>query len=110
MKPIIKFDGDTGSILCNTCNVVIKEGLTKEEVNGRTYLLFCDEHWEEYKNSTMEPDWVCFRCADDLGATMPKGHVATWHPDTCGICGKENVSCTEPRDFGILRNRLRIPR
>ncbi len=30
--------------------------------------------------------------------------VATWHPDTCGVCGKSGVSVTEPRDFGYLEN------
>ena len=110
LKPIIKFNNGNGAILCNKCSVIIKSNLTKEEFDGRTHLLFCDEHWKEYQNATEEPQWVCFRCAEDRGATMPKGHVATCHPDTCGICQKENVSCTEPRDFGVHRNRLRIPR
>ena len=43
MKPILKFNGGRGAILCNKCYVIIKEDLTKEEINGETDLLFCDE-------------------------------------------------------------------
>jgi len=44
------------------------------------------------------PVWVCFDCGNKHGR-MPEGHMATWHADTCGWCGRESVSCTEPRDF-----------
>lgn len=42
MKPIIKFNGGYGAILCNNCNVIIKDGLTKEEFEGKTDLLLCN--------------------------------------------------------------------
>jgi methyltransferase-like protein len=41
MKPIIKFNNGNGAILCNRCKVIIKENLTKEEVEGKTDLLLC---------------------------------------------------------------------
>jgi len=42
-KPIIKFNGGYGAILCNKCSVIIKAGLTLSEFNGKTDLLFCDK-------------------------------------------------------------------
>lgn len=42
MKPIIKFNGGKGAIICHKCKVIIKENLTKDEVNGKTNLLYCD--------------------------------------------------------------------
>jgi len=43
VKPVIKFNGGRGAILCIKCSVIIKEDLTKEEANGETDLLLCDE-------------------------------------------------------------------
>ena len=43
LKPIIKFNGGRGAILCNKCSVIIKEGLTWDEFRGKTDLLFCPE-------------------------------------------------------------------
>jgi hypothetical protein len=48
------------------------------------------------------PDWVCLTCGLEHGHGMPHGHVATWHEDTCGICGRTD-SVTEPRDFRHLK-------
>ena len=42
-KPIIKFNGARGAILCNTCYTIIKQDLTREEFQGNTNLLFCNE-------------------------------------------------------------------
>jgi len=42
MKPIIKFNGGYGAILCNRCRIIIKDNLTKKEMNGETTLLFCE--------------------------------------------------------------------
>lgn len=61
---------------------------------------YCDEDY-------IEPTWVCLQCAKNRNARMPEGHCATFHVGLCGICGNE-VSVTEPRDFGITRYRLRI--
>ena len=55
------------------------------------------------------PAWVCSDCGTKLGKwsasgryTGPKGHCATMHYDTCDVCGKHDVPCTEPRDYGHL--------
>lgn len=47
------------------------------------------------------PQWVCSLCGTMYGRRIPSGHVATWHEDTCGVCGNL-ASVTEPRDFGHL--------
>lgn len=51
------------------------------------------KHWAQ-------KDWICSDCGKIYGRII-KGHVCTWHYDTCDFCGKNNVVCTEPRDFGI---------
>ena len=55
------------------------------------------------------PAWVCNDCGTKLGKwfasggyTGSKGHCATMHYDTCDVCGKHDVPCTEPRDYGHL--------
>ena len=47
------------------------------------------------------PAWVCVECGLKYGRIVPKH--ATWHTDTCCICGAV-VGVTEPRDFGGLRD------
>lgn len=44
------------------------------------------------------PVWICSDCAASAGAEMPKGHVATFHPDICDVCNRWK-SVTEPRDY-----------
>jgi hypothetical protein len=46
------------------------------------------------------PTWVCLDCGLKYG--WHDAGVATWHEDTCGICGRV-TGVTEPRDFGHLR-------
>ena len=41
ITPIIKYNGGIGAILCNKCHVIIKTNLTKEEIEGKTDLLYC---------------------------------------------------------------------
>lgn len=41
VKPIIKFNGGAGAILCNKCRVIIKENLTLDEFMGKTNLIYC---------------------------------------------------------------------
>ena len=41
-KPKIKYNKGKGAILCNKCNVVIKENLTKDEFNGKTDAIYCN--------------------------------------------------------------------
>jgi hypothetical protein len=106
-KPIIKFNSGIGAILCNKCRVIVKENLTEKEISGRTNILFCDKHYEEFINKTEEPAWVCFGCAENRGASVPEGHCYTVHQGICGICGTTQ-EVTEPRDFGVTRNQLRI--
>jgi len=43
LKPIIKFNGGRGAILCNKCRKIIKENLTIEEFKGHVENLFCLE-------------------------------------------------------------------
>lgn len=43
MKPIIKFNGGAGAILCHKCGRIIKENLTQEEIEGKTDLMYCDK-------------------------------------------------------------------
>jgi rRNA maturation protein Nop10 len=47
------------------------------------------------------PSWICYECGEKHGRR--ECGVATWHPDICGICGKEDI-VTEPRDFGHLKD------
>ena len=53
---------------------------------------------EQEEDLRRYPMWICMSCGDKYG-NMPKDHVCTIHPDTCGWCGRTNVPCTEPRDF-----------
>lgn len=47
------------------------------------------------------PAWICSDCGDKWGR---RGcGVSTWHPDTCSICGKQDL-VTEPRDYGHLKD------
>jgi len=50
--------------------------------------------------------WVCNSCALKYGCVMPDGHIATFHIDTCDVCGKEGVEVTEDRDYGVHRSKL----
>jgi anaerobic ribonucleoside-triphosphate reductase len=47
-----------------------------------------------------QPAWCCAKCGEKYGRRQ--AGLATWHLDTCGVCGKESV-VTEPRDFGYLK-------
>ena len=48
--------------------------------------------------------WVCHECGVKHGTRNPIGsRAATYHEDTCDMCGKENVYVTEPRDYGVPR-------
>lgn len=49
------------------------------------------------------PQWICLDCGEKHGRNPHPTHAMTVHPDTCGICGATNVPCTEPRDFGHLK-------
>jgi len=42
-KPIIKFNGGRGAILCVKCRKILKEDLSFEEFLGKTDLLFCND-------------------------------------------------------------------
>ena len=49
------------------------------------------------------PSLVCINCALDAlrkeNRAVPKDHLATYHYDFCGVCGKREY-VTEPRDYG----------
>lgn len=49
-------------------------------------------------------NWICQSCGEKY-CNGPQYSVSTWHMDTCDICGEE-TECTEPRDFGYLRNEF----
>lgn len=56
--------------------------------------------------------WICHDCGIANGKWFkdgeyvgPKGWSATMHYDTCDVCGTHDVPCTEPRDYGYLRDR-----
>ena len=42
IKPVLKFNGGAGAILCVECSIIIKQNLTEDEWNGKTNLLYCD--------------------------------------------------------------------
>jgi hypothetical protein len=42
-RPIIKFNGGRGAILCVKCRKILKEDLSIEEFLGKTDLLFCSD-------------------------------------------------------------------
>lgn len=48
---------------------------------------------------------VCVDCGLKYG--KPHGGCSSWWNDTCDVCGKENVSVTETRDFNWLREGIR---
>jgi hypothetical protein len=50
------------------------------------------------------PEWICDECGR-LHGRRPEGNPygATWHIDTCGVCGTGGVEVTECRDFGHLK-------
>ena len=47
------------------------------------------------------PAWICSDCGDKWGRR--ECHIATWHTDPCGLCGK-TTWVTEPRDYGHLKD------
>ena len=49
--------------------------------------------------SVDQPTWTCYDCGIKYGSF--KCGTATWHHDTCGVCGRYKA-CTEPRDFGYF--------
>jgi hypothetical protein len=57
------------------------------------------------------PAWICNECGTKFGVWYedgeylgPSHHCATYHYDTCDVCGAHEVPCTEPRDYGHLRS------
>jgi hypothetical protein len=58
MKPIIKFNGAIGALLCNDCSVIIKDHLTKDEFEGKTPIVICkkclDKKISDYQTKNKE--------------------------------------------------------
>lgn len=48
------------------------------------------------------PQWICSSCGDKHGNRQCG--LATWHTDTCDVCGAKDVMVTEPRDYGHLKS------
>ena len=41
------------------------------------------------------PDYICAKCANEIGWTWPKGHIATMHIGICDVCCEEkSLSCS----------------
>lgn len=53
------------------------------------------------KKIPIYPIWICHPCGMRHG--NKKCGVATWHENTCDICGA-TTAVTEPRDFGHLKD------
>ena len=50
------------------------------------------------------PTWICHDCGIKYcNGLVNGGKGATYHIDTCDCCGAEDVPCTEPRDYGGLK-------
>ena len=64
MKPILKFNGGRGAILCNSCSIIIKEDLSKDEIDGKTNLLFCDKCY--MKNVSRKMSYLLRHDPEDL--------------------------------------------
>lgn len=61
------------------------------------------------KKKNKQIDWVCNDCGTKYGVwhqrdqySGPSSHCATYHINTCDVCGTPDVAVTEPRDFGYL--------
>jgi hypothetical protein len=55
------------------------------------------------------PEWICHDCGVKYGYWYknsryrgPKYWSATYHLGTCDMCKSEEISVTEPRDYGHL--------
>jgi hypothetical protein len=63
------------------------------------------------KKTTVKPAWICHECGvkhgrwfqEDGTYVGPEHHCATFHHGECGVCGTTNITVTEPRDYGNLR-------
>jgi hypothetical protein len=75
------------------------KGDTPRPVAGEAYRANYDAIFSKGKPY---PDWICRPCGFAYGRFPHTYRVSTYHQDTCGICG-EFTACTEPRDFGHLR-------
>lgn len=65
--------------------------------------LYCCDSLDKAKSKTLKyPQRICSQCAAKYCRRSTCG-LATWHDDTCGICGNV-TNVTEPRDFGHLTN------
>ena len=53
-------------------------------------------------NTPLYPSWICRPCGIEHGHREPG--IATWHVNTCNLCGSREVLVTEPRDFGHLKS------
>ena len=75
------------------------KGDTPRPVAGEAYRANYDAIFSKGKPY---PDWICRPCGFAYGRFPSQDRASTYHQDTCGICG-EFTTCTEPRDFGHLR-------
>lgn len=45
------------------------------------------------------PELICINCSNAFG--KPRFPASTWHKGTCEVCGRDDVSITESRDFKL---------
>jgi putative RNA 2'-phosphotransferase len=109
VKPIVKFNGGRGALLCNKCHVIIKEDLTEEEASGETDLLFCDECF--MKNVSRKISYLLRHNPEDLKMD-DKGWVSTNDLlEKLGITLQELKYIVESNDkkrFAFSGDKLRI--
>jgi len=48
------------------------------------------------------PVWICHNCGIKY-CNGSSSKIATYHLDVCGCCGAKEIPCTEPRDYGHLK-------
>jgi hypothetical protein len=71
MKPLFKFNGGYGAILCHRCRIIIKGGVT-EETTETSNLLYCDKCWEKLYKEWLE---LRSKTKDDEGKLCYCGHT-----------------------------------
>ncbi len=59
------------------------------QMKGGTFMLSKDQIKEKIETGC----YLCNQCACQVGGEWPEGHVATFHPNTCEICGTKQSVC-----------------
>jgi hypothetical protein len=86
-KPIIKFNSGAGAILCNKCRAIIKENLTKEEMDGNTGRVLCNNclHKLVYGFKTKNKGGFTSEEQREILAMFPKINMKRYNEALMGI-------------------------